>query len=111
MAHTISGLSDANQMTNSPINWITGTPMLPPPALSPSAQPLRRCGKNALMLVIDDAKLPPPRPVSAAAKRNQPNPNLPGFSISINTRVVGISRTTAEKIAQLRPPNLAVAVV
>ena len=43
--------------------------MFPPPALIPKAQPLRRCGKNALMLVIDDAKLPPPRPQSAAHTR------------------------------------------
>ena len=44
----------------------TGTPMLPPPALRPSAQPFFRSGKKALMLVIDEAKLPPPTPASAA---------------------------------------------
>ena len=43
--------------------------MLPPPALIPKAQPLRRCGKKALMLVMDDAKLPPPSPQSAAQTR------------------------------------------
>ena len=49
-------------MINSAISWITGTPMLPPPAFRPSAQPLYRSGKKALMFVIDDAKLPPPTP-------------------------------------------------
>ena len=64
-----------------------------------------------MMLVIDDAKLPPPKPVMAATARNQPNPNSPGFIISIIVSPVGMSSTTAEKIAQLRPPNLAVACV
>lgn len=31
-------------MTSRPISWTAGTPMFPPPALSPSAQPFRRCG-------------------------------------------------------------------
>ena len=61
------------------------------------------------MLVIEEAKLPPPKPVSAATKRNHPNPKSPGFITSINVRPVGIIRTTAEKIAQLRPPKMAVA--
>ncbi len=40
-AHTRCGARlPAVAMTSSPINWITGTPMLPPPALRPSAQPL-----------------------------------------------------------------------
>ncbi len=61
------------------------------------------------MLVIEEAKLPPPNPVMAATARNQPNPNSPGFIISIIVRPVGMRSTTAEKIAQLRPPNFAVA--
>ena len=30
--------------TASPTSWTAATPMLPPPALRPSAQPLCRCG-------------------------------------------------------------------
>ena len=52
--------------TTSPTSWATGTPMLPPPALMPSAQPLSRRGKKALMLVIEEAKLPPPTPANMA---------------------------------------------
>jgi hypothetical protein len=46
--------------------------MFPPPAFRPSARPLRPYGKNVLMFVIDDAKLPPPRPAMAAISRNTP---------------------------------------
>ena len=44
-AHTQCGdRLPAAAITNSPTSWITGTPMFPPPAFSPNAQPLCRCG-------------------------------------------------------------------
>ena len=62
------------------------------------------------MLVIDDAKLPPPNPASAAHTRYG-HSGSPGFAISTGCRTVGISNTNAENIVQFRPPNLAVASV
>ena len=53
-------------MTSSPSSCTTGTPRLPPPALRPSAQPLLRSGKKVLMFAMDEAKLPPPTPATAA---------------------------------------------
>ena len=41
-------------------------PRLPPAALSPSALPFSASGKKKEMFVIDEAKLPPPRPARAA---------------------------------------------
>jgi hypothetical protein len=70
-AHTHCGERlPAAAITSRPTIWITATPMLPPPAFRPSAQPLSRWGKNALMLVIDDAKFPPPTPATAATIMN-----------------------------------------
>ncbi len=81
--------------------------MLPPPAFRPSAQPFFRSGKKALMLVIDEAKLPPPIPVSAATARNVPY-EVPG-SITQRAARAGTSRLTALNTVQLRPPNRATA--
>src|SRR5215218_8685644 len=43
-------------MISRPISWIAGTPMFPPPALSPHANPFLRSGKKVLMLVIEEAR-------------------------------------------------------
>ncbi len=45
----------------------TATPMLPPAALRPSAQPFSRSGKKNEMLAMLEAKFPPPSPAVAAA--------------------------------------------
>ena len=50
-------------------NCMTLTPRLPSPALSASALPFSRLGKKKLILAIDEAKLPPPRPQSSASTR------------------------------------------
>ena len=42
------------------------TPILPPAAFRPSAQPFIRSGKKNEMLAMLEAKLPPPRPAVAA---------------------------------------------
>ena len=42
------------------------TPILPPAAFKPSAHPFIRSGKKKEMLVMLDAKLPPPRPAVEA---------------------------------------------
>src|SRR5262245_55348740 len=60
------------------------------------------------MLVIDDAKLPPPSPVSAAHSRYG-HSGRPGGASSHIVTGVGISSTNAENIVQLRPPKVAVA--
>ena len=42
------------------------TPILPPAAFRPSAHPFIRSGKKKEMLVMLEAKLPPPRPAVEA---------------------------------------------
>ena len=60
------------------------------------------------MFVIDEAKLPPPSPVSAAHTRYG-HSGSPGLASNTMVPTVGISSTSAENMVQLRPPNLAVA--
>ena len=60
------------------------------------------------MFVIDEAKLPPPRPASAAHTRYG-HSGRPGLASSTMVPTVGIRSTSAENMVQLRPPNLAVA--
>src|SRR5262249_34744317 len=62
------------------------------------------------MLVIDDAKLPPPNPVSAAHTRYG-HSGRPGLASSTTVPTPGSSRTNAENMVQLRPPKVAVASV
>ncbi len=61
------------------------------------------------MLVMEEAKLPPPIPVSAATSTNVPY-EVPG-SITQNAASVGASRPRAVITVQLRPPNRATAKV
>ena len=63
-----------------------------------------------MMLVIDDAKLPPPKPASAAHTRYG-HSGRPGWASSHIVPRVGISSTNAENTVQLRPPKVAVASV
>src|ERR1700675_49276 len=60
------------------------------------------------MFVIEDAKLPPPRPASAAHTRYG-HSGKPGLASSSRVPIVGINSANAENMVQLRPPNLAVA--
>src|ERR1700674_1871267 len=55
------------EITSGTMNCTDETPRFPRPALSPSAEPLRSFGKKKLMLAIDELKLPPPSPHSAAS--------------------------------------------
>src|SRR4051812_9612221 len=59
------------------------------------------------MLAIDEAKLPPPTPASAAT-RSSVAKDTPGRSTT-KAVVAGIRSTRALKIVQLRPPNFATA--
>ncbi len=59
------------------------------------------------MLAIDDEKLPPPTPATAATMSSVLN-STPGFS-TIPASTQGTSSRADEKIVQLRPPNLATA--
>ncbi|MNG86413.1 hypothetical protein D3C76_430560 [compost metagenome] len=51
-------------------NCIPETPRLPSPAFRPNAVPCWALGKKKLMLDIDEAKLPPPKPHSKAMITN-----------------------------------------
>ena len=62
------------------------------------------------MLVIDDAKLPPPNPANAATTMNVVY-DVSGRFITYSVSTVGISSSSALTIVQLRPPNLAGATV
>src|SRR3979411_1153259 len=59
------------------------------------------------MLVIDEAKFPPPKPPSAATMRKVPS-EVPGC-ITIAAATVGMSSSMALMMVQFRPPNLATA--
>ena len=83
--------------------------MLPPPALSPNANPFFRSGKKVLMLVIEEAKFPPPRPPTAATATNTQY-GVPGC-MTTAAKTTGISSNDALTIVQLRPPNRATAKV
>ncbi len=61
------------------------------------------------MLVIEDAKLPPPTPVSAATSRNV-RYEVPGC-ITYAAASVGASSSSAETTVQFRPPKRATATV
>jgi len=80
------------------------TPMLPPAALSPSAQPFIRSGKKNEMLAMLEAKLPPPRPAVAATSSISQN-GVSGCVTKYDKAIVGMTSTAALKIVQLRPPN------
>jgi hypothetical protein len=60
-----------------------------------------------LMFVIDDAKLPPPRPAKHATIMNVVY-EVPGC-MTVAARIVGTSSSDALTIVQLRPPMRATA--
>ena len=61
------------------------------------------------MFAIDDAKLPPPTPASAAAMSRVVYVT-PGFSTTA-VKMAGTSNISVLKMVQLRPPNFATAKV
>ena len=62
------------------------------------------------MFVIDDAKFPPPRPANAATTMKVVYDDSGRF-ITHRVSSVGIRRSSALTIVQLRPPNFAGATV
>jgi hypothetical protein len=94
-------------MISRPTGWMTGTPRLPPPAFEPSAHPLRDSGKKVLILVMDEAKLPPSAPATAAVTRKVVK-DIPSCMM-IAAKMVGISWSAALMIVQFRPPKRATA--
>ncbi len=61
------------------------------------------------MLVMEEAKLPPPMPASRPIQRKVSN-DVPGF-ITANAATVGTRSRPAETIVQFRPPKTATAKV
>lgn len=61
------------------------------------------------MLVMEEAKLPPPMPARRPTRRNVLK-EVPGF-ITVNAAAVGIRSRPAETIVQFRPPKTATAKV
>jgi hypothetical protein len=57
------------------------------------------------MFAIDEAKLPPPSPASAATTSSVANPVVCGRVTTTARAVAGSSRSRAEITVQLRPPN------
>ncbi len=58
-------------MARGTTNCTTLTPRFPRPALMASACPFCFLGKKKLMLAIEDAKFPPPKPHRSARTRNR----------------------------------------
>ena len=62
------------------------------------------------MFVIEEAKLPPPNPASAAQARSTPK-EVSGWVTTQARAVAGSRRKSEEMIVQLRPPNTGTAKV
>src|SRR5690348_4090203 len=60
------------------------------------------------MFVIDEAKLPPPTPASAATNSIVPN-DVFGSETANASATHGTTRTSADTIVQFRPPNFGTA--
>ena len=84
------------------------TPALPAPALMPSARPFSRSGKKKLMLVVEEAKLPPPMPLTAAQSRNA-HSGAPGSPMRTSASTAGTTMASADRAVQVRPPSLVTA--
>ena len=81
------------------------TPALPRPALSPNAKPCIFLGKKKLMLDIEEAKLPPPKPDKKAKSWNTHN----GVFLSCSAKpapMAGIINSAVVKNMVLRPPAI-----
>src|SRR3954452_12123524 len=91
-------------------NWITATPALPPAAFRPSAVPFLLVGKKKLMLAIEEAKLPPPKPAVAAIATNTQN-GVSGRCTKYANNSVGMTSSPALTTVQLRPPTFGTAKV
>src|SRR5262245_1116636 len=78
--------------------------MLPPAALRPRAKPFSRSGKKNEMFAMLEEKFPPPRPAVAAATAITQN-GVEGWLTSVMSKHVGIKRSRALTIVQLRPPK------
>src|SRR5690606_9839038 len=74
-------------MTRGTASWTAAVPTLPPAAFQPRAAPFSRSGKKNEMFAIDDAKLPPPRPASAAAARSTGNGVVGSDTVRISAPV------------------------
>ena len=91
-------------ITSRPRSWTVATPRLPAPALMPSARPFSFCGKKKLMLVVEEAKLPPPMPLTAAQARSSPgghanNPSH-GGGRPIEESIALVLRTATGKVTK-----------
>jgi hypothetical protein len=75
-----------------------------------SAFPFSASGKKNEMLVIEEAKLPPPTPASAAQASRTPK-DVPGRVTTTARAAAGTSSSSAEAMVQFRPPNLGTAKV
>ncbi len=62
------------------------------------------------MLAIDEAKLPPPKPAVAATASSTAN-GMSGWPTTQASNRQGISKSAAEMVVQLRPPNTGTAKV
>ncbi len=56
------------------------------------------------MFAMELAKLPPPKPANAAIRSRRPN-GVAGFDTAMARPMLGMSRSPAETIVQLRPPK------
>src|SRR4051794_41927189 len=80
------------------------TPMLPPAALRPSAHPFIRSGKKNEMLVMLEAKLPPPRPAVEAISSISQN-GVSGWATKKARGRGGMKRGAPLKKGQVGPPE------
>src|SRR5262245_42361705 len=86
-------------------NCTTLTPRLPSPALSASALPFCALGKKKLILAIEEAKLPPPKPHSRANARKMKY-GVSGFCTASPIPKAGRISDQVVSVVHNRPPKI-----
>ena len=81
-----------------------------PGSVEAQALPFSASGKKNEMLVIEEAKLPPPKPARAAQASSTPK-DVSGCVTTQASAAAGSSRSSAEMMVQLRPPKTGTAKV
>ncbi len=96
--------STAAVTTSGATSWTTLTPRLPRPPLRPLALPFSRLGKKKPMFAIEEAKLAPPIPQTAAIRASSPY----GVPVSWSAKPshnMGTTRMTVLNAVNFRSPK------
>ena len=105
MGSPVSAPKTPKVMTSGTSTCMVVTPAFPSPAFKPSARPCMRLGKKKLMLDMDEAKLPPPKPDKSASNWKVQS----GVFLSCRAKpapTAGIIKSAVVKNMVFRPPAI-----